>query len=98
MAVFSIEIADEDVARVIGAVCSNYSRPETVVNPDFDHEQEESEENSREIDNPEDQFQFANRIVRQFLAEHVKAHEIEQAKSAAEAAADTTVSISDPTS
>ena len=98
MAIFSIEIADGDVARVIGAVCANYNRSEIVSNPSFDDEQEESEANPRTIDNPEDIYQFANRIVRQFLSEHVKAYEIKQAKIAAEAAADTTVLISDPTS
>ena len=96
MAVFSIEIADEDVARVIGAVCANYSRPETVANPSFDHEQEESEANPSTVTNPEDTFQFTNRIVRQFLAEHVNAHEIKQAKITAAAAVDTSVTISDP--
>ena len=35
MAVFSIEIADADVGRVIGAVCANYNRSDTVSNPDF---------------------------------------------------------------
>ena len=30
MAVFSIEIADADVPRVIGAVCANYNRPDMV--------------------------------------------------------------------
>ena len=98
MAVFSIEIADADVGRVIGAVCSNYNRSDTVANPEFDPVEEESEANPRTIDNPEDIYQFANRIVRQFLSEHVKAYEIKQAKIAAEAAAATTVSISDPTS
>ena len=96
MAVFSIEIADADVARVIGAVCANYNRPETVSNPSFDDEQEESEANPRTITNPEDTFQFTNRIVRQFLAEHVSAYEVKQAKNAAAAAVDTSVTISDP--
>jgi len=96
MAVFSIEIADEDVARVIGAVCANYNRPDTVPNPAFDPEQEESEENSTTITNPEDIYQFTNRIVRQFLAEHVNAYEIKQAKITAAAAVDTSVTISDP--
>jgi hypothetical protein len=96
MAVFSIEIADADVARVIGAVCANYNRPETVANPSFDHEQEESGANPRTIANPEDTFQFTNRIVRQFLAEHVSAYEVKQAKNAAAAAVDTSVTISDP--
>ena len=98
MAVFSIEIADEDVNRVIGAVCANYNRPDTVQNPSFDDTQEESEANPRSIDNPEGVFPFANRMVRQFLAENVKAYELNQAKIAAQAAADTTVSISDPSS
>ena len=96
MAVFSIEIADADVPRVIGAVCANYGRPETVPNPSFDSEQEESEANPTTVANPEDTFQFTNRIVRQFLAEHVAAYEIKQAKGAAEAALDTTVTINDP--
>ena len=96
MALFSIEIADSDVNRVIDAVCSNYSRQETVSNPNFDHEQEESEENPRSIPNPENSFKFANRIVREFLAEHVRAYEVEKAKAQAVAAANTTVDIVDP--
>ena len=96
MAVFSIEIADADVPRVIGAVCANYNRPDTVPNPNFDSTQEESEANPTTVANPEDTFQFTNRIVRQFLAEHVAAYEVKQAKGAAEAALDTTVTISDP--
>jgi hypothetical protein len=96
MAVFSIEIADADVPRVIGAVCANYGRPETVPNPSFDPEQEESEANPTTVANPEDTFQFTNRIVRQFLAEHVSAYEVNQAKSAAAAAVDSSVTISDP--
>ena len=96
MAVFSIEIADVDVGRVIGAVCSNYNRSDTVVNPEFDPVEEESEANPSTITNPEDTFQFTNRIVRQFLAEHVNAHEVKQAKITAAAAVDTSVTISDP--
>ena len=96
MAVFSIEIADADVPRVIGAVCANYNRSDTVPNPSFDSTQEESESNPLHVDNPENTYQFTNRIVRQFLAEHVAAYEVKQAKGAAEAALDTTITISDP--
>ncbi len=96
MAVFSIEIADADVPRVIGAVCANYNRPDMVPNPSFDSTQEESESNPLQVDNPEDTYQFTNRIVRQFLAENVSAYEVKQARGAAEAALDTTVTISDP--
>ena len=48
------------------------------------------------MDNPEDTYQFTNRIVRQFLAENVSAYEVKQARGAAEAALDTTITISDP--
>mgnify|MGYP003110647876 CR=1 FL=1 len=116
MAQFSIEIADQDVDRVLGAVAANYKRPEkvgnpdydpsaTIPNPDYDPNQEEGLDNpatipdpnqQTTIDNPETIPQFVNRIVRQFLAENVAAHEINLAKEAAAAAADTTVEISDP--
>ena len=36
MAQFSIEIADADVDRVLGAVAANYNRPTQVPNPDYD--------------------------------------------------------------
>lgn len=98
MAQFKIEIADEDVARVLNALAANYNRPEQVSNPDFDEALPESETNARVIENPELKSVFANRIVRNFLAENVKAYEVKLAKqaavSAAEAAAN--VTITDP--
>jgi len=94
MAQFAIEIADADVARVLGAVAANYNRPEKVANPAYDPNAAEPVDEL--IDNPETVPQFANRIVRQFLAEHVTAYEIRTAKEAAAAAADTSVDISDP--
>ena len=96
MAAFSIEIADSDVSRVVAAVCANYNRPDRVENPDFLDGAEPSEENPKTIDNPETEFQFANRMVRKFLSEHVAAHEVRVAKETAAAAANTTVSITDP--
>lgn len=140
MAIFAVEIADEDIMRVLNALSANYNRPEmvpnpnyagptipnpdwtgpmipnpdydgpTMENPDFDPEEEESVDNSptiptdqpefipndepefiesdepEYIQNPENMAIFANRIVRQFLAENVRAYEIRMAKEAAEQA------------
>ena len=46
MATFSVEIADQDVERVIEAICVNYNRPDTVDG----------------LDNPESKSVFANRL------------------------------------
>ena len=35
MATFSLDIAEEDVGRVLNAVAANYNRPEQVINPDY---------------------------------------------------------------
>ena len=51
----------------------------------------------REIDNPETMGDFTHRIVRQFLAEHVRTYEIQQARSAAIDGLNTDVTIGDPT-
>ena len=97
MAVFSIEIADADVNRVMDAVASNYNWPETVNNPNFDPIQPvDPNTNPKMIANPENKFIFTNRMVRQFLADHVVAHEVNQAKAAAAAALNTSVTINDP--
>ena len=71
MAQFSIEIADQDVNRVLNAVAQNYNRPEKVV------------VDGVEVDNPETVPQFVNRIVRQFLSENVRAFEVKEAKRVA---------------
>ena len=82
MAQFCVNIADADVDRVISAMCSNYGYPEMVDNPNFDHGEDVSEENPREIVNPESSFQFANRKVREFLMENTVACEVRRAKAA----------------
>ena len=84
MAQFTIEIADNDVERVLKAVAFNYNRPEKVI---VDEE---------EVDNPETVAQFANRMVRDFLSENVKAHEVRLAKQQVADALNTDVTISDP--
>lgn len=98
MAQFTIEIADADVNRVLDAVAANYNRQEQVPNPDFDEALPESQANVRMIDNPETIAQFANRMVRNFLAENVKAYEVKLAKQAATEAAEASagVTITDP--
>ena len=97
MAQFSIAIADEDVNRVMDAVAANYGWKENVNNPDFDPQQPvDPSTNPETIPNPENKFVFTNRMVRQFLSEHVKAYEVQVAKQAAEAALNTTIDISDP--
>ena len=115
MALFSVEIADPDVGRVLNALAANYNRPDQVenpdypsmiANPDFDDQQPESPTNQplvqdpsvpAMIDNPESIAVFGNRMVRQFLADNVKAYEVKVAKQqAAEAAAAAEVTINDP--
>ena len=96
MAQFSVEINDADVSRVLDAIAVNYNRPETVSNPSFDPSLPESESNSRIIDNPETKAAFSNRIVREFLSEHVNAYEAKAAKQAALDALPTSITIIDP--
>jgi hypothetical protein len=68
MATFSVEIADQDVNRVIEALCVNYKRPDEV----------DGETNT------ESKSAFANRIVRQFLSEHVRKYELDELKKTLE--------------
>ena len=99
MAQFSIEIADQDLNRVLNAVASNYKRPEKVSNPSFDADQpEDPETNPSQIDNPETVPQFVNRIVREFLSENVKVFEVREAKrlAAEQASQNAGPDISDP--
>tara|TARA_B100002019_G_scaffold16426_2_gene12900 strand:+ start:3841 stop:4137 length:297 start_codon:yes stop_codon:yes gene_type:complete len=96
MAQFSVDIADVDVARVLNALAVNYRRPEQVPNPEFNPMEPVSEDNLELIDNPETVSQFGNRMVRQFLADNVKAYEVRLAKEQAANSVDTNVTINDP--
>lgn len=69
MAIFSVEIADEDVSRVIDSLCANYKYSSVVL-----------DNNANEIPNPETKPMFANRMVRKFLSEHVKRYELDLAR------------------
>lgn len=107
MAIFELEIADEDVDRVFNAVCGNYGYVSEVPNPDYnityDEEGGEVIPTDAEgnplpeyITNPESQGMFVHRKVREFLSQHVTAFEMEEARKAAAAAVNATVTISDP--
>ena len=86
MAIFSIEISDGDVNRVIESLCTNYGWKETIEDPDNPAEK---------IPNPETKYVFANRMVRQFLVEHVTKYEIDQARNNLDSIINTPV-INDP--
>ena len=80
MAQFCIDIADEDVERVITALCDTYGRPAMVDNPDYDPSEEDGPDNPRQIPNPETPNEFANRIVRKFISEDTVAEAIRREK------------------
>jgi hypothetical protein len=84
MAIFSVEIADTDVERVISAICANYNYQDQVLNDD--HEL---------VPNTEDKYVFANRMVRKFLSNHVRKYELDLAKKALEQQLES-VTINDP--
>ena len=81
MAQFCIDIADEDVERVITALCDTYGRPAMVENPDFDPSEEEGPDNPRQIPNPETPNEFANRKTRDFLMEVTVSHELKNERN-----------------
>jgi len=77
MAVFSVNISDEDVGRVIAAMCGNYGYQAQIDNPNFNPSiSPDPETNSETIPNPETQSQFANRKTRDFLMENTVAYEL----------------------
>ena len=80
MAQFCIDIADEDVERVITALCETYGRPAMVDNPDYDPSEGDGPDNPRQIPNPETPNEFANRIVRKFISEVTVAEAIRREK------------------
>lgn len=103
MALFSIEIADDQVDRVITAMCVNYNYNSQISNPDYDPslEVEEGEDydpatNPETLDNPETSYSFANRMVREYLINNTQAYEIQQLKANAVSAMANNPTISDP--
>ena len=96
MAIFSVEIPDEDTDRVVDAVCYNYSYDSQIQNPDFDDELEVGPDNVEMIDNPESQAQFANRMTREFLMNHTYSYELKIARESAESSVQNPPAITDP--
>ena len=112
MATFSLDIADEDVGRVLDAVAANYNRSEQIVNPDYpvdripeidehgnpiDPVDENGDLIPSKIDNPESKAAFTHRKVRKFLAEHVSSYEPKLAQRSALEGLDTNVNLTDST-
>ena len=103
MATFSLDIAEEDVGRVLNAISANYNRPEQIPNPDYPVNSESApvDENGNpippRIDNPENKAVFTHRMVRNFLSEHVSAYEIKIARDAALDGINTDITLSDST-
>ena len=87
MAIFSIEIADQDVSRVIDALCKNYGYLDDIQDP---------EDFSATVPNPENKAAFANRMVRRFLSEHVTKYEVDIATEAAINSINSNPVINDP--
>ena len=80
---FCVDIADDDVERVITAMCANYKYQSQVPNPNFDPElPEDPDTNPRNIPNPESRYQFVNRMGRDFLINNTVTYELKKEKEA----------------
>ena len=87
MAIFSVEIADEDVGRVIESLCVNYGWREVITDP---------HDPMNTVSNPEPKAVFANRKVREFLKEHVVKYETDRAIQSVKESLNVNPNISDP--
>ena len=87
MAIFSVEIADEDVGRVIESLCVNYGWEEIITDP---------HDPMNTMSNPESKAVFANRKVREFLKEHVVKYETDKAIQSVKESLNVNPNISDP--
>ena len=90
MATFCVEIPDEDIGRILTAVCANYNYATQVEDPNSDLP-------GATIDNPENPYQFVNRMTRQYLIENTTAYEIAVAKAEAMQTTAGPPNITDPT-
>ena len=93
MAIISIEIDVRDESRVFDAIAKNFKRKDKLPNPKFDPERQESPSNTREIDNPESVEDFVNKIIGDFLQEHVTSFEKKEVKKQAYKDIDTKVRV-----
>jgi len=98
MAIFSLEIDDTDVGRVLDAIAASYGWQSHVRNPDDIGSGLDSGGNPvpSNIDNPETKGDFTHRMVREFLANHVTSWETKEAKRLAALSIDTSIGVSEP--
>ena len=96
MAIFSVEIPDQDTDRVVDAICYNYSYAAQIQNPDFDGDLEVGPDNVEMTGNPEGRDQFANRMTREFLMNHTYSYELKMARENAESNVQDPPAITDP--
>ena len=90
MANFAIEIPDEQVERIITALCANYQYNATISDPHSDNPQDS-------IDNPQTPYQFANERVREYLIENTISYEAKLDRQQAIIGLDAPPMITDPT-
>jgi len=101
MASFSIEISDDQVDRIITAMCANYDYRTQISNPDYDPALEHGEDydpatNPASVNNPETPTQFTNRMVREYLQNNTIAYEVQVAKVQAQSQVALAPTITDP--
>ena len=102
MATFSIEIPDNEVDRIISAMCGNYKYQAQIHDPNYDPLEEYDHENPtlvpphKIIDNPENPYQFVNRMVREYLINNTLAYEKEIARQQVENSVGNAPVITDP--
>ena len=96
MAIFSVEILDEDTDRVVDALCANYVYSAQIENSDFDDDLESGPDNLETIDNPESRAQFANRMTREFLMNNTHSYELRIARESAASSVQNPPAITDP--
>lgn len=102
MATFSIEIPDDEVNRIITAMCGNYKYQAKIHDPNYDplegydHEHPILLPPHKIIDNPETQYQFVNRMVREYLINNTLAYEKEVARKQVENSVGNAPAITDP--
>ena len=92
MAVFSIEIADEHVDRILTAMCANYKYEAQVRDPNSSSETNPG----AMMDNPESPYHFVNRITREYLINNTTDYEIKLAKQQALASVGSAPVITNP--
>ena len=82
MAEIKFTLTTENVNKLISALCAHYNYQETI-----------TDELGKSLPNPETRAAFSKRMIMSFMKDHVRAYAIEEARAAAEAAANTNIDI-----